>query len=589
MENEQQYYDLIGSFRYNKDKPFIIYLKMYKGMYRYLFMSIVVFFIKHSPVWVVPIVTANIINIVENPETRNFSGVWINLIVGAVFVLQNVFTNVMYSKFFSKATRDVETRIRGALVRKLQQLSISHHKDIQTGKIQSKVLRDVESIMMLAQHLFSGVLPIILNTVVALTVTITKSLLVTVFFILTVPAAGIIVYAFRKPMRIRNSDYRQDVEKMSAKLTEMVEMIPVTRAHALEETAIDDSDKQLKKVKLRGLKLDVLNAKFSASAWVTMQIFQLACLAFSGWMAYSGRIKVGDVFLFQTYFSMVMAQVIAIINIFPILTKGFESIGSISEILDAGDIEDYSGKRKVDKLKGDIKFENVYFNYENSEKNVLNGFDLEVKPGQCVAFVGESGAGKSTIINMVIGFCRPTKGKMLIDGTDSAELDMRSVRENIAVVSQTPILFAGSIRENITYGLADFTNEQLWKAVDDANLWETVGKMPEGLETIIGEHGEKLSGGQRQRITIARALIRNPKIIILDEATSSLDNTSEKHVQEAVKNAAEGRTMLVVAHRLSTIKDADIIAFIKDGACAEMGTYDELMAKKGEFFKIQNI
>jgi len=190
---------------------------------------------------------------------------------------------------------------------------------------------------------------------------------------------------------------------------------------------------------------------------------------------------------------------------------------------------------------------------------------------------------------MVIGFCRPISGKMYIDNIDSDDLDIRSMREQIAVVSQSPILFSGSIKENITYGMTNYTDEQMWKAIDDANLRDVVEKMPFGVDTLIGEHGDKLSGGQRQRITIARALIRNPKIIILDEATSALDNASEKLVQTAIKNAAEGRTMLVVAHRLSTIRDADVIAFIKEGVCTEHGTYDELMEKKGDFYEMASL
>ena len=270
------------------------------------------------------------------------------------------------------------------------------------------------------------------------------------------------------------------------------------------------------------------------------------------------------------------------------LTKGFESIDSIGEILWARDIEDYSGKQTVSTVQGNFRFENINFAYADSTHHVLNQFNFEVKAGQCVAFVGESGAGKSTIINMVIGFCRPTGGNFYIDGINSQDINMQSFREHIAVVSQNAILFSGTVRDNITYGLTQYTEEELWKAIEDANLKDVIEKLPNGLDTLIGEHGDKLSGGQRQRITIARALIRKPKVIILDEATSALDNTSERLVQAAIRNAAEGRTMLVVAHRLSTIRDADVIAFIKDGVCTEQGTYDELLALKGDFYRMQN-
>jgi len=588
MAQEEQYYELIKVFKNNKNHPMKIFFAMYKGTYKDLFLSLLLFCIKHSPVWIIPIVTSNIITIVTTPQEHSFNEIWINIIVGLVAVIQNLFTNVIFAKYFSKATRKVEVRIRGALVRKLQQLSIMYHKDMQMGKIQSKVLRDVESVLALANQLFMGVIPIILNTIVALTITLSKNFIIALFFLLTIPVAVFIVVIFRKPMRIKNADYRHDVEVMSTKLTDMVEMIPITRAHALEDVEIQNSDEHLNSVRKSGWELDLLNAKFGAASWVTMQVFQLACLFFTGWMAFGGKIDIGDVFLFQQYFSNIMNQVLGLVNIYPILTKGIESISSIGEILWAKDVEDYHNKKCLDKIKGEFKFEKIDFAYADSERHVLSGFDFEIKAGQCVAFVGESGAGKSTIINMIIGFCRPTGGKLYIDGQDSQDVNLRSFREHIAVVSQSAILFSGTIRDNITYGMTNYTDEQLWKVIDDANLRDVVEKMPYGLDTLIGEHGDKLSGGQRQRITIARALIRNPKVIILDEATSALDNASEKLVQSAIKNAAEGRTMLVVAHRLSTIKDANIIAFIKDGICVEQGTYDELMELKGNFYKMQN-
>lgn len=588
MDKDKQYYDLIKIFSNNRHRPMRIFMHMYKESWKDLLLALILFCIKHSPVWVIPVVTSNVITAITNPAEHAITEIYINIAIGVVFVLQNLFTNIIFAKFFSNAMRSAEARMRGAMVRKLQQLSISYHKEMQMGRIQSKVLRDVESVIMLANQLFMGFIPIILNTLVALTVTISKSWIVTLFFFLTIPVAVTIVAVFRKPMREKNANYRKDVEAMSTKLTDMVEMVPITRAHAVEDVEIDRSDVQLDNVRTRGWELDLLNAKFGAASWVTMQIFQLGSLLFTGWMAFNGRIEVGDVVLFQTYFTNIMGQVLNLVNIYPMLTKGFESIDSIGEILWARDIEDYSGKQTVSTVQGNFRFENINFAYADSTHHVLNRFNFEVKAGQCVAFVGESGAGKSTIINMVIGFCRPTGGNFYIDGINSQDINMQSFREHIAVVSQNAILFSGTVRDNITYGLTQYTEEELWKAIEDANLKDVIEKLPNGLDTLIGEHGDKLSGGQRQRITIARALIRKPKVIILDEATSALDNTSERLVQAAIRNAAEGRTMLVVAHRLSTIRDADVIAFIKDGVCTEQGTYDELLALKGDFYRMQN-
>ena len=216
---------------------------------------------------------------------------------------------------------------------------------------------------------------------------------------------------------------------------------------------------------------------------------------------------------------------------------------------------------------------------------MLKDFNLSVKPGETIALVGESGSGKSTVVNMAIGLFTATSGSITIDGRDIKDLDMHSVRKRIAVVPQNTILFNGTIKENITYGRPGVTKKELDDAIEAANLKYVIEKLPDGINTDIGEHGGKLSGGQRQRISIARAIIRNPDVIVFDEATSALDSVSEAEIQAAINNLTKDRTTFIVAHRLSTIRTADKIAVVNNGTCVEYGTYDELMAKKGEFYR----
>ena len=214
---------------------------------------------------------------------------------------------------------------------------------------------------------------------------------------------------------------------------------------------------------------------------------------------------------------------------------------------------------------------------------------MHVKQGETIALVGESGAGKSTVLNLVIGFHLADGGKVLLDGNDMREIDLRTYRKHLAVVPQTSILFSGTIRENITYGNEHVSDEELERVIKAANLTDLMESLPNGVDTMVGEHGGKLSGGQRQRIAIARALIRDPEVIVLDEATSALDSISEKLIQEALENLTKGRTTFIVAHRLSTIRDADKIAVLADGHCVEYGTFEELMARKGEFYRMKMI
>ena len=220
---------------------------------------------------------------------------------------------------------------------------------------------------------------------------------------------------------------------------------------------------------------------------------------------------------------------------------------------------------------------------------MLDHFTLEVKEGERIAFVGESGSGKSTILSLIIGFYKPQGGVIKIDGIPMEELSMKKYRQSLAIVLQNNILFSGTIRENITYGLPGISDEKVQQAVYMANLQDVIDSLPQGLDTSIGEHGGRLSGGQRQRIAIARALVRDPRIIILDEATSALDNVSERHVQGAIEQLMTGRTTFIVAHRLSTVRNADRIVVMKKGRIVEIGTYDELLAMNGEFYKLKNL
>ena len=390
-------------------------------------------------------------------------------------------------------------------------------------------------------------------------------------------------------MRKRNYEFRHEMEETSAQVMEMVELIPVTRAHALEEKEIQRMSNQLFTVAEKGYKLDVIQSLFGSVGWAIFQIFQVLCLAFTGILALKGNILAGDITLYQSYFATIVNQVSAFITLIPTIAKGVESVNSIGEVLLADDIEHNEGKKKLGGVKGEFDFKNVCFRYNDSEAHVLNNFNLHVTPGETIALVGESGSGKSTILNLAIGFNIADSGQVLLDGNDMKDIDLRTYRKYLAVVPQTSILFSGTLRDNITYGVDNVDEKALNEAVKAANLTDLVESLPDGLDTEVGEHGGKLSGGQRQRVSIARALIRNPRVIVLDEATSALDSISEKLIQEALNNLTKDRTTFIVAHRLSTIKDADKIAVISEGHCVEYGTFDELMELKGEFYRMKKI
>ena len=579
----------IECYRKHKGHPLKILIGLYKGNYNKFFLAVLFFFIKHAPVWVLPIVTANIINDITSGSPDTIQNIIIQAIIMVALVVLNVPMNYLYTRYKSLATRYAETGLRKALVRKLQQLSISYHKETQSGRLQSKIMRDVEAVETLSTQMFLSILNIALNIGVALFVTVSKSLIVFLFFLLTTPLAAATMVFFRNIMKKRNTEFRKEMEETSARVMEMVELIPVTRAHALEEEEVTKMSGQLFAVAEKGYKLDVIQALFGSVGWAIFQVFQVVCLGFTGFLALKGTVGPGDITLYQSYFATIVSQVSSLMSLIPVIAKGVESVNSIGEVLLEEDIECNDGKEALDRVEGEFDFKNVRFAYNNTDKPVLHELNLHVDKGETIALVGESGAGKSTILNLVIGFNFATDGVVTIDGHDMRDIDLRTYRKHLAVVPQTSILFSGTIRDNITYGIDDVDEDTLNKVVDAANLRDLIDSLPDGLDTVVGEHGGKLSGGQRQRVSIARALMRNPKVIVLDEATSALDSISEKLIQEALNNLTKDRTTFIVAHRLSTIKGADRIAVIADGHCVEYGTYDELMELKGEFYQMKSI
>ncbi len=586
LRREEQFIDC---YRKYNGKGLHILFGLYKGDYKNLFFSSLFFIIKQLPVWVIPLVTADVINvIIERPQNSGMRLI-IDFIIAVVVLIQNIPTHMLHSHFFSKAKRRVEAGLRGAMIRKLQQLSIGFHKEMPTGKIQSKVMRDVENVEALSSQIFNVVMRVIIDISVTMTIVITKSIPVFLMFLVCIPFFALIMAKFKKPLKDKNKEFRKTVENTSSSVIDMIELVPVTRAHALEDKEIKKITNEVTDVAHKGYKLDFIQSLFGSVIWVFMSLAQIVCLFFTGFLAYKGMIKsVGDITLYQTYFTSLLGHVNSIVAILPILAKGLESVNSIGEILCAGDIEDNNGKAKIKNLEGNYEFKNVFFKYDKNTP-VLNGLSIKVNKGETIALVGESGSGKSTIINMVTGFYTATAGEIFIDGKNIEEIDLHSYRRFISVVPQKTILFSGTIKDNITYGNPRISKERLDEVIEASQLRSVIDKLPKGINTSVGEHGDKLSGGQKQRIAIARAIIRDPKVIIFDEATSALDSASEVEIQKAIDHLTKDRTTFIVAHRLSTIRNADKIAVIRNGECVEFGTYEELMEKKGEFYFLKSL
>ncbi len=571
---------------YVGESPIRTLLYLFEEQKLRVLVAFIFFSIKHSPSWVIPLLTANIIDIITSHKSVTI--LLVNIAILIAVTLQNWPVNILYVKFQSRAIREVENRLRSALVERMQQLSMGFYLRTNAGVLQTKVVRDVENIEQMVRNLSDGGFTAINGAFGAILITAIKVPLFLPFFLVLAPLIALFIAKLRQKLNARNEEFRSEIENMSARVNEMTTLMPITRAHGLEKSALQTMYDSFSNVKSAGLKLDIFNAKFNALAWVTFQLANVSCLAVAAVCALKGKFGVttGDVVLLTSFFGQLIGSVILLSSLMPQISKGFSSIRSLGEVLESPDIEANSGKKNVEEVIGIVAFNEVSYSYPQSERKAISELSLNAKPGEMIALVGPSGSGKSTLINLIIGFLRPQAGSISIDGRNMTDLNLSSYRNFISVVPQESVLFEGSVRENVTYGLGSVSDRRVEESLRAANAWEFVMDLPDGVDTLVGERGARISGGQKQRLAIARALIRNPRILILDEATSALDSQSEKEIQGALEALMVNRTTFVVAHRLSTVQKADRILVLDRGILVESGRHSELAHAGGLYQKL---
>jgi ATP-binding cassette subfamily B protein len=479
--------------------------------------------------------------------------------------------------------------LRRALYSHLQRLSLSYHDHKRTGDLISTVTSDIDSIQ---SFITSGLLGTLINLITLLGmigVMLFLNWRFTLIALSVAPVLFTIVYTYTRRIKAASRAVRKKEGEIVSVIEEVLGSIRVVKAFAREDYEL----KRLEEESLEGVEIALrargLKAKLAPIVQIIVAVGTFLVLWFGARMVLSGALSAGSLVVFFLYLGKMYKPMQELSKMTDTYSKALVGYERIQEILETErEVKDSPKAKPAPRFKGKIEFDHVSFSY-SPETPVLQDVSLTIEPGRVAAFVGPTGAGKTTIISLIPRFYDPTSGTVKIDGTDVRQFRQRSLRQQISFVLQETVLFHAPIWQNIAYGKPEATRAEILRAAELANASEFIDRMPEGYNTIVGERGMTLSGGQRQRIAIARAIIRNTPILILDEPTTGLDSASEKLVVEALDRLMEGKTVITIAHRLSTIRSADVIFVIKDGRLVEQGTRDQLLRDEGLYAELDRL
>jgi ATP-binding cassette subfamily B protein len=469
-------------------------------------------------------------------------------------------------------------------VERLHRMPVSSHPAEGVGAVMTKLDRSIQGFVGAVNQLLFNLFPAILYLLISVGIMLWLNWKLAVIMVCFLPLPAVIA-AFAGPEQTRRERTLCDQwSKIYSRFNEVLSGIVTVRSFSMEDTEKERFLKhvqQANRVAIQGVGID---SGIGAATNLVVTAARITAIACGGMLVLHNHITLGTLVAFLGYVGALFGPVQSLTSIYQTVQKAYVSLDEIFSILDVQDhLGDAADAKELTRVRGEVVFDGVKFRYEDSSRPLLHGIALRVKPGETVAIVGPSGSGKTTLMSLLMRFYDPNEGGIFLDGNDLRTLKQRSLRENIGTVLQDPLLFNDTVRNNIAYGRPDASMADVENAARAANAHESILQLPEGYETMVGERGSRFSVGERQRVTIARALIKNPPILVLDEATSSLEAESEALVQEALERLMRGRTTFVIAHRLSTVVNADRIIVLKQGCIAESGTHRELMQSAGYY------
>ncbi len=483
----------------------------------------------------------------------------------------------------------VVAQLRGDLFGRLVTLSLDFHASRRVGELVSRLSSDVTLVRTMLTQTITSLLSSIIGLVGSIIILFTLSPTLLLIVLLLAPALIAVAVVFGRPLQRVSTEVQDTIARSTTTAEEALSGIRVVKSYVREEWELERYDADLRTVVATGSRLALWRAGFGALMGLLGFGALVGLLWFTGHQVIDGELGIGTLTGFLLYGVAIAANLGSIAGMYGQFREGTGAIERAFEIIDARPtVVDAIGARPMPRVAGRIELETVTFAYQ-PERAVLRDISLEIGAGETLALVGPSGSGKTTLTGLIPRLWDVTSGIIRIDGIDIREVTVQSLRGQIGLVAQEATLFGGSIRDNILYGRLDATEADLIKAASDANAHDFISALPDGYDTVVGDRGMRLSGGQRQRVAIARAILKDPPILLLDEATSSLDNESERLVQDALDRLKVGRTTIIVAHRLSTIRAADRIAVLDDGWLVELGTQDELLARDGLYARLHRM
>ncbi len=482
----------------------------------------------------------------------------------------------------------MQAQMRSEMFAHLQTLPYSFYDNHETGKIMSRLTNDLMQVSELAHHGPENLIISSISIVASFIFLASINIWLTLIIFVCVPLLILISAMLRKRMHDAFMRSRQSIARINAALENSISGIRVTKAFTNSKSEQDKFEAGNKEfVEARRDAYDAMGKFHSSTSFVT-DVFNVVILIAGGLFLYNGSIDFADYSAFFVSVNVFLSPVRMLIGFVEQFQDGATGFSRFVEIMDTPPEKDLPGARPVDRISGHIEFKNVSYGY-NNDKEVLHSISLDIKPGETFALVGPSGGGKTTICHLIPRFYQVESGEILIDGTNVNDIQMASLRKNIGIVQQDIYLFNSTIRDNILYGRPDAGEQSVIEAAKRANIHDYIMSLPDGYDTEIGERGVRLSGGQKQRLSIARVFLKDPPLLILDEATSALDNTTEILIQQSLDELCRGRTTIVVAHRLSTVKNADRIAVISEGGVTEEGTHNELIQLGGAYAHLYSL